>query len=593
MKFPYGICDYHKIITENYFYVDRTDRIPLIEEAGSQLLFLRPRRFGKTLLLSMLENYYDIAKADEFDKLFGHLAIGQHPTDRHNQYFVMSWDFSAISPEGEPEGIQQAMYDHINSRIRDCAAYYRDFLTGELEIYPMNALASLESLMSAIRQTPYRLYLLIDEYDNFANEIMMGAQQVSQDRYKTLLYGEGAVKAIFKAVKSASAGRGLDRVFITGVSPVVLSDITSGYNIAENIYLRPEFNDLCGFWESEIADTLTQIVKECNLPQEKASEALTMIRTFYNGYSFSYDANNLVYNPTLALYFMKSFQNDCKYPRKLLDTNLAMDKGKITYISQLPGGEQVILNALGQPDSLSISELAHRFGVEDMLYATKDTTFMASLLYYFGVLTLNGTTPLGKLILTIPNLVIQKLYVEQIQKMLLPDSVDKEEMSRIAEIFYSTGDMQPLCEFMEQRFSVFDNRDYRWTNELTIKTAFLTLLFDDMFYIMDSETALERDYADMTMIVRPDMRRYQLLDILIEFKYIGLKELGLSGDEVKQMSCSDLEALPPVQQKFAESKTKLDGYRQVLEAKYGDKLRLHNYSVVALGFDRLAWEEIP
>ena len=177
--------------------------------------------------------------------------------------------------------------------------------------------------------------------------------------------------------------------------------------------------------------------------------------------------------------------------------------------------------------------------------------------------------------------------------MLLPDSVDKEEMSRIAEIFYSTGDMQPLCEFMEQRFSVFDNRDYRWTNELTIKTAFLTLLFDDMFYIMDSETAVERDYADMTMIVRPDMRRYQLLDILIEFKYIGLKELGLSGDEVKQMSCSDLEALPPVQQKFAESKTKLDGYRQVLEAKYGDKLRLHNYSVVALGFDRLAWEEIP
>ena len=592
MKFPYGICDFHKLITENYFYVDRTDRIPLIEEAGSQLLFIRPRRFGKSLLLSMLENYYDIVKADEFEKLFGHLAIGQHPTDRHNQYFVMSWDFSAVNAQGEAEQIQQALYDHINGRIRDCAAYYQDFLTGDTEIYPANALASFQSLLTAVRQTPYRLYLLIDEYDNFANEIMMGSQQISQDRYKALLYGEGSLKAVFKAIKSAGVGRGLDRVFITGVSPVVLSDITSGYNIAKNIYLAPEFNDLCGFWESEIADTLTQIVKECDLPQEEATKALTMMRTFYNGYSFSYDTENLLYNPTLALYFLEHFQKSCQYPRKLLDTNLAMDRGKITYISQLPGGEQVILDALGQPDSLSIPELAHRFGVEDMLYATKDVTFMASLLYYFGVLTLGGETPLGELVLKIPNLVIRQLYVERIQEMLLPD-VNKDDALRTARTFYSTGDMQPLCEFIEQRFSVFNNRDYRWTNELTIKTAFLTMLFNDTFYIMDSETALERDYADLTMIVRPDMRRYQLLDILIEFKYLSLKELGLSGDEVTQMSSSDLTALTPVQQKFAESKPKLDGYRQVLEAKYGDKLRLHNYSVVALGFDRLVWTEIP
>jgi len=591
MKFPYGICDFHKITTENYLYIDRTDRIPLIEEAGSQLLFLRPRRFGKSLLLSMLENYYDIAKADEFDRLFGHLAIGKNPTDRHNQYFVMSWDFSAVSPEGEPKEIQQAIFDHINSCIRDFAEYYQDYLTGDIEIYPSNALASFQSASSAIRRTPYRLYLLIDEYDNFANEIMMGSRQISQERYKALLYGEGSLKAVFKAVKSASAGRGLDRVFITGISPVVLSDITSGYNIAENIYLRPEFNDLCGFWELEIADTLTQIARECDLPQEKATEALTMMRTFYNGYSFSYDTNNFVYNPTLALHFMKSFQRDCQYPRELLDTNLAMDRGKITYISQLPNGERVIMGALNEEHPLSILKLSYRFGVEDMLSERKDTTFMASLLYYFGVLTLSGDTPFGELILKIPNLVVRKLYIERIKEMLLPD-VDKDDALRVARTFYSTGDIQPLCEFIEQRFGVFDNRDYRWTNELTIKTAFLILLFDDTLYIMDSETALERDYADLTMIVRPDMRRYQLLDILIEFKYISLQELNLSGDEVREMNRSDLRALPSVQQRFAEAKSKLNGYRQVLEAKYGDRLRLHNYSVVALGFDRLVWAEI-
>jgi len=178
------------------------------------------------------------------------------------------------------------------------------------------------------------------------NEIMMGSRQISQERYKALLYGEGSLKAVFKAVKSASSGRGLDRVFITGISPVVLSDITSGYNVAENVYLKSKFNDLCGFCESEISDTLAQIAEECELPQEKATEALTMMRTFYNGYCFSYRTGELVYNPTMALHFLKSFQEECQYPHELLDSNLAMDRGKIAYISQLPGGEQVILNAL-------------------------------------------------------------------------------------------------------------------------------------------------------------------------------------------------------------------------------------------------------
>ncbi len=295
MKFPYGICDFYQIITENYWYVDRTDRIPYIEEMGKHLLFLRPRRFGKSLLLSMLENYYDLAKADEFETLFGRLAIGQHPTAKHNQYFVLTWDFSVVSPVGESEQIQQALHRYVNSRIQDFAVYYHHLLPMKIQIDPVDAIASLQSLLTAVRQTPYRLYLLIDEYDNFANELMMGHRQISHSRYKALLYGEGSLKALFKAIKSFSAGGGLDRVFITGVSPVVLSDITSGYNIAENVYVHPEFNDLCGFWESEVADTLAQIVKECHAPAAKATEALNMMRTFYNGYCFTYNAKSLLY----------------------------------------------------------------------------------------------------------------------------------------------------------------------------------------------------------------------------------------------------------------------------------------------------------
>jgi len=187
MKFPYGISDFYKLITEGYFYVDRTDRIPLIEELGDQLLFLRPRRFGKSLLLSMLANYYDVARVGEFERLFGGLAIGRAPTPRRNQYFVLRWDFSMVAAYGSADEIAQALHDHVNTRIRDFAAYYGHLLPQAIEIFPKNAIASFQSALTAVRQTPHKLYLLIDEYDNFANELAMGGQPAGKDRYDALL----------------------------------------------------------------------------------------------------------------------------------------------------------------------------------------------------------------------------------------------------------------------------------------------------------------------------------------------------------------------------------------------------------------------
>jgi len=300
-----------------------------------------------------------------------------------------------------------------------------------------------------------------------------------------------------------------------------------------------------------------------------------MMRIFYNGYNFSNEAEALIYNPTLALYFLKHFQKRCQYPRRILDTNLAMDKGKITYISLMPNGGQLVIDALDNNHQVVISELYDRFGLTEVLQMTKNTQFMASLLYYFGVLTLGGYTEKGELILRIPNLVVQKLYVERIREVLLPQSTARDEAVRVAKLFCQTGNMQPLCQFIEQScFKVFDNRDYRWTSEFTIKTAFLILLFDDTFYVMDSEASLGRGCADLTMLVRPDMRRYQLLDFLIEFKYVSLKKVELSGEQVRQLSVSELSALEPVKEKLAESKTQLGNYRQVLFSRYGEKLRL-------------------
>lgn len=593
MRFPYGICDFNKIITKGHFYCDRTDCIALLEDTGDFLLFLRPRRFGKSLLLSMLQNYYDLARNERFEDLFGHLLIGRNPTPLHNQYFILKWDFSCVDPSGSADNIKRSLHDHINSCIKAFAVTYEEYLSRVIETDAQNAVNSIKSLLSATSKSGHPVYLLIDEYDNFANEVMMGVRREKKDIYEALVYEEGPLKTLFKAVKSFTDGSGLDRSFITGVSPVVMSDITSGYNIAKNIYFDPAFNDLCGFHEAEIEKAIKTIATECNLQEKDAMDALDLMRVYYNGYAFAPDAKELVYNPTLAIYFMDAFFRTCKYPREMLDANLAADDAKLQYISQVPRGSQLLLDLTIKDNRLVVSKMATRFGIQQMLSdKSKDFAFMSSFLYYFGVLTINGETEVGELIFRVPNLVTCGLYVERIQEMLLPEPLDRDEGVLAAKELYVKGDMEPLCEFVEQRFfKVFRNRDYRWANELTVKTAFLTLLYNDILYIMDSEKEAGRGYADLTMIIRPDMRRFKILDILIEFKYVSLKEAGLTGERGRELSNRELQAVPAMKAKMEEAKNQARQYGDALEQKY-NTLRLKRYGVVSLGFERLWWEAI-
>jgi len=593
LRFPYGFCDFYLLRTENFFYVDRTSHIRLIEEIGYQLLFLRPRRFGKSLLLSMLENYYDVAKTEEFDKLFGDLAIGQNPTEKHNQYFVMKWDFSMVRMSGNLTEIDQALHDYINGCIEQFHIYYQNRLNYQLTVDKNNAIRSFQSVLAAVSQTPYQLYLLIDEYDNFANEVLMGRGETDPKYYNALLSAESSLKSFFRTVKSASSGQGLERVFITGASPILMNDMTTAYNVAKNIYFEPEFNELCGFKESEIEAVLTQIGKECGFEKEKISQALSLIQTFYNSYCFSEFTSQQVYNPTLALYFLDSFQKNCRYPRRMLDSNLKMDLNKLTYLSRLPNGRAIIQQALEGSPPLVLSLLADRFGIDEMLEETQSNQFIITLLYYLGVLTLDGETELRELRFKIPNLVVRKLYVEHLFKRLLPQDTERETTRVLARNFYQSGDLQAICDLMTQRyFKVFDNRDYKTADELTIKTAFLTVLFDDVWYIMDSETVLDRRYADLTMILRPDCRHLPLRDFLFEFKYLKLSDVKKSGAELKELSLFELEALEPVKEKLFESKKQLLDYQMRLESKYSGGLKLQLISVVAVGFERVVWKTL-
>ncbi|WP_045212831.1 AAA family ATPase [Desulfonatronovibrio magnus] len=592
MKFPYGISNFREITLSDYFYADRTSRIPLLEH-GKYQLFIRPRRFGKTLLLSTLFNYYDLASAHLFDDMFGHLSIGKNPTPYRNKYFILQWDFSCVDPTGNVQQIKRALHNHINVRIEGFLKYYQEFDIQSVNINPDDALSSIDSLVYSLRMSGHPLYLLIDEYDNFANEVMMGAAMDNKRRYEALVFEEGPLRTLFKAVKSATSQSLIDRIFITGVSPVVMSDITSGFNIARNIYLNQQHNDLCGFTLLETQKAVEAVAEDCGFDESAGLGAASMIKIWYDGYLFSPDARNMVINPTLALFFLDTLEQECTYPRNMLDDNMATDRSKLEYISQIPGGGQLLLDLTTDGYVVEVDDIVSRFGMRDMLRdQSKDNSFMVSLLYYFGVLSLQGRTDLGKLILRVPNLVIRKLYVEQIAEMLLPDPIRRDEGKWAAEKLYQTGDMDPICRFIEQKyFKVFHTADYRWANELTVKTAFLTLLYNDNLYVMDSELEIERGRTDLTMIIRPDARQYKILDILVEFKFVSLKDAGTGGEEVRTMDREKLESMKLMQQAMAEAREQVRRNMESLSRKH-DHLRLRGYAVVSLGFERIWWEEV-
>jgi len=266
----------------------------------------------------------------------------------------------------------------------------------------------------------------------------------------------------------------------------------------------------------------------------------------------------------------------------------------LAYVSRLLKDDKLLFQALNENPPLSLLELANRFGLDEMLSdTTKDNGFIISLLYYLGILTLNGETELGKLRFKIPNLVVRKLYVERLFENFLPKETERFQARLLAEDFYQTGNLQPICDFMEQRYlKVFDNRDYKDANELTIKAVFLTVLYDDVFYVMDSEFPLQRRYADLTMIIRPGRRKSPIFDFIIEFKYLKIGEAGVSGEKAKKLSIEEIKALKPVQQ-FAEAKIQLFDYQKRLVSKYGEELKLKLISVVAIGFERVVWETMP
>ncbi|MEM7132257.1 MAG: AAA family ATPase [Chloroflexota bacterium] len=600
LKLPYAIRDFFALITENYLYFDRTDRIPLLEDAGKELLFLRPRRYGKSLWLSTLMNYYDVAKSNDFERLFGDFSVGKNPTPLHNKFLVMKWDFSTVESHGTIHEIRTSLYNHINEQIAIFADDYPTLLSSTIRINPDDALASFYSVIAAVRRSPYKFYLFIDEYDNFANEVMMGRQRDNRKRYDELVSGEGLLKTLFKNIKAAGSGDGMDRVFITGVSPVVMNDLTSGANVNEDITWLPYFNDLCGFTAAEVRSLVDRMVDEGQMPANKVEEALEQMRLFYNGSRFvthfpggKVSDASMVYNPILTFHFLRNIQRFGEYPQNMLDSNMAPDYNKLVYISAHAKGEQLLTDVLGEETAVTVSDLDDRWGVQELLNPEQQSERLATLLCYLGALTIADKQADSQIVLGIPNLVMRRLYAERILKLTFRTANELDEAKIVANTFFAQGDIVPLCTFIEKNLlTIYDNRDYQHFNELTLKTLFMALLHFNNLYIMDSEPTLQRRYGDLIMMIRPEMRHYSVFDLLIEFKHVSLGDAKLTGKGIQDTDPSELASLPMVKKELANAREQLQDYRKTLKQKYGQALKLRTYAVVSVGFERLVWQEV-
>jgi len=602
LKLPYGIADFASLIRDGYVYVDRTAHVRTMEELGRALLFVRPRRFGKSLWLHTLSTYYDIRRRDEHPLLFGDLAIGHDPTPLAHRYFTLEWNFSNVDPlgggSGDPVmGIGTLLEDYVNGTIENFLSDYRGHLDTPVRI-EKSAVRTFGNLLAAIRQTPYKLYLLIDEYDNFANEILIGDEAT----YRRLVGADGPFKRLMKQVKAATEGLGVERLFLTGVTPLVLSDLTSGLNIAKNVSLVPALNALCGFTEEEVRSLLERTPMKRGVGIS-AAEAQGMLRTWYNGYRFAVGAATQVYNPTLVLYFLDHLQREGTYPRQMLDTNLAADENKLRFLGREAGGGDALAELVQTGEPIEVERVEERFTLSEMLAQThREKTALGSFLFYFGMLTIEGETPRRTLRLAPPNLVVRKLYVEQTLHLLLADERGVSDLGSPAWELMENGKIEPLLDLIEETlFPRFSARDKRWHNELAVKTAFMALLFQDVNYRLFSEPSIDgaaplgqgHGFADLVLLLRPDARSTPLSDLLLEFKVVKPEELGEDAARLDVLERDALARTAPVAAALDDAAAQARRYRSGLRSRYGDSLRLRCWAVVAIGFVRLVAREVP
>ena len=519
-QLPYGVSDFEYVMRENFYYVDKTMYIPMLEEQPHNLMFIRPRRFGKSLLLSMLKTYYDKAKKDQFEEIFGSLWIGKHPTPLMGRYQVMHLDFSQIG--GSIDELEKkfdeylcfTLDDFVNKYANDYPDYFiKAFF--DCKTYT-GKLIQITTIANRLR---IPMYLIIDEYDNFTNVVL---SEKGEEVYHKMTHAEGFYRDVFKKFKGT-----FERIFFTGVSPVTLDDLTSGFNIGWNISTLFYFDKMLGFSTDEVREMFKYYKEAGLLPDNCDIEAMIEeMKPWYDNYCFAKEClkdGNRVFNSDMVLFYLRNYVMYKSSPEVMLDPNTKTDYNKLRNLIQLDrldGDRKGILRKIAEEGEI-VAEVLPSFPAYQLIRPR----MFVSLLFYYGMLTIKGMRG-ARPILSIPNNNVRMQYYN-----FLMEEYDRRcsiEVSNLQDGFDSLafdGEwrsvMQYMCDCYKQLSSVRDSIE----GERNIQGFFMAYLSLCNYYIIAPELELQHGYCDFFLL--PNMTHYQAAhSYILELKYLSKSDFS-------------------------------------------------------------------
>ena len=520
-KIPYGISNYEQLIQDGYFYIDKTKYIEKLEEISEKnIVILRPRKFGKTLFTSMLENYYDKNKKNKFEEMYKNTYIGKNSTSLKNTYSILRFNFSGIDTSNEIATLKSFKYNVMESIRVFVGKYNLDFYINE----EMDAEDILNSLFTAflLQKNEEKIYVIIDEYDHFANELL----SFNIDQFKKLISKNGKVRKWYEVLKKGTETV-VDRIFITGVSPITLDSLTSGFNIGRDITQDERFNEMIGFTQEEVC----QLLKEQEINENEQLELLPVMKDNYDGYKFSLRANEKMYNSNMCLYFMLEYLKNREMPIKMVDTNIASDYSKIGKMLELCKGEKRFeLLKKSVSGERIVCDIVQKFNPA-MEFTETD---MLSMLFYLGYLTIDGDE-FEIPILKIPNKSMKEIYSDYLMKLF-----DEKAEYRINEEMYveilreiaTEGKIDKIVSIFEKYLNNLSNRDFIKFDEKYVKLIFYCISMNLRIYAVKSEMEVNRNYPDILLIPRDRLKNYN--SVMIEFKYLKKNEKRYLKDKQKE-----------------------------------------------------------
>ena len=574
-RIPYGMQNFEDVIERDCYYVDKTPFIEQIEESNMYFFYIRPRRFGKSLTLSMLENYYDINKKDKFEEIFGKLYIGQNPTPEHNTYLIIHLNFAEVAA---------GLDDYKDGLDNHCSLVFNFFCDIYAHILPANTKEGMEKLTDAVSQLRFlcqkcqevgkKIYLFIDEYDNFTNMILAHEEHLM--RYRNQTHGEGYLRQFFNTIKGA-AGNTLGRVFVTGVSPVTMDDLTSGFNIGTNYSLSPKFNEMTGFTEEEVREMLDYY--RSVLPfNHTTDELIKVMKPWYDNYCFAAKSygKTTMYNSVMVLNFISNYiDNEYDIPDSMVETNIRIDYDKLRMLirhdKEFAHDASIIQQLVTQ--GFVIGTLNENFPAERI----NDPDNFLSLLFYFGMVTIDGTYD-GETKFIIPNEVVRdQMYTYLLDTYKENDLVyDRYSKGKLESKLAYHGEYKPYFEYIADCLKKYSSQRDKQKGEAFVHGFTLAMTSQNKFYRPISELDNDGGYADIFLSPLCDIYKDMVDSYIIELKY---SKSQTTDEQVKKL----FEEASAQISRYADS----DMVREAVKTT-----KLHKLVVIYRGAEMVACEEI-